>query len=82
MDIRGKNLVAGGARKRWRAMQHEKLDIARYTVERLMRQLGIQGIRCGKTIKTTKAHPTDECPLDKVHHQIWASRSNELWGPN
>jgi len=42
-----------GARKLWRAMLREGHDLARCTVERLMRDIGIEGVRRGKKIKTT-----------------------------
>lgn len=60
-------------------MKRKKIDIARCTVERLMRQLGNQGVRRGKKIKTTHAQPTDQCPLDKVNRQVRASQPNALW---
>ena len=59
-------------------MKRAKIDIARCTVQRLMRQLGIQGVRLGKKIKTTHGQPTDQCPLDKVNRQFRASMPNEL----
>ena len=74
-----KNRSVYGARKLWHAMKREKIDIARCTVERLMRQLGIQGVRRGKKIKTTYGQPTYQCPLDKVNRQFRASQPNELW---
>ena len=40
-----------GARKLWRAMKREKFNIARCTVERLMRDIGIEGVRRGKKSK-------------------------------
>jgi len=60
-------------------MKREKIDIARCTVERLMRQLGIQGARRGRKVKTTSGQPSDQCPLDKVNRQFRASKLNELW---
>lgn len=42
-----------GARKLWHATKREKFDIARYTVERLMSDLGIEGVRRSKKVKTT-----------------------------
>ena len=74
-----KNRSVYGARKLWHAMKREKIDIARCTVERLMRQLCIQSVRRGKKIKTTHGQPADQCPLDKVNRQLRASMSNELW---
>ena len=61
-------------------MKREKIEVARCTVERLMRQLGIQGVRRGKKIKTTHGQPADQCSLDRVNRQFRASQPNELWG--
>ena len=47
------NLEVYGARKLWRAMKRKKFDVARCTVERLMRDIGIKGVRRGKKVKTT-----------------------------
>lgn len=68
-----------GARKLWHAMKREQFDIARCTVERLMRDIGIEGVRRGKKVKTTYGQPADQCPLDKVNRQFRASMPNELW---
>ena len=78
-EVWEKNRSVYGARKLWHAMKREKIDVARCTVERLMRQLGIQGVRRGKKIKTTHGQPADQCPLDKVNRQFRASMPNELW---
>ncbi|MFL4468991.1 IS3 family transposase [Tateyamaria armeniaca] len=78
-DVWTKNRSVYGARKLWHAMKRDKIDVARCTVERLMRQLGIQGVRRGKKIKTTQGQPADQCPLDKVNRQFRASQPNELW---
>ncbi len=47
------NFKVYGVRKVWRKMQRESFDIARCTVERLMRDLGLQGVIRGKPVKTT-----------------------------
>ena len=58
------NLEVYGARKLWHAMKREKFDIARCTVERLMRGIGIEGVRRGKKVKTTWSDKALPCPLD------------------
>lgn len=68
-----------GARKLWHAMKREKISIARCTVERLMRDIGIEGVRRGKKVKTTYGQPADACPLDKVNRQFRALMPNQLW---
>ena len=47
------NMQVYGADKVWRQMNREGTPVARCTVERLMRRLGLQGARRGKTIRTT-----------------------------
>lgn len=68
--------MQGGALHREHPLntKREKIDIARCTVERLMRQLGIQGVRRGKKIKTTYGRPAEQCPLNKVNRQFRAFR--------
>ena len=68
-----------GAEKVWRQLNREGIAVARCTVERLMRQLGLQGVRRGKTLRTTIADPKAPCPLDRVNRQFRAERPNQLW---
>ena len=48
-------------------------------LERLMRQLGLRGVRRGKVVRTTFADTTAPCPLDRVNRQFKADRPNQLW---
>ena len=73
------NLQLYGADKVWMQMNREGVAVARCTVERLMRRLGLQGVRRGKSIRTTVADPLAPCPLDKVNRQFRADRPNQLW---
>ncbi len=68
-----------GARKVWRQMQREGLVVARCTVERLMRKMGLKGVVRGKTVKTTISSADTTCPLDRVNRQFNAERPNALW---
>jgi len=68
-----------GARKLWHAMKRERFNIARCTVERLMRDIGIEGVRRGKKIKTTWPDRALPCPLDRVNRQFRATMPNQLW---
>jgi putative transposase len=68
-----------GADKVWQQMKREHIEIARCTVERLMQRLGIQGVRRGKTQRTTRPDPKQPCPLDRVNRQFVAERPNQLW---
>ena len=68
-----------GARKVWRQMRREGIPVARCTVERLMRQLGLQGVVRGKTVRTTRSDAAMPCPADRVQRQFKAERPNALW---
>ena len=62
-----------------RQLRREGQDIARCTVERLMRSTGLQGVIRGKVVRTTVSDKAAPCPLDKVNRQIRAERPDQLW---
>lgn len=68
-----------GADKVWKQLHREKQTVARCTVERLMRHLGLEGARRGKQVRTTVPDKSAPCPLDHVNRQFKASRPNQLW---
>ena len=72
-------MQAYGADKVWRQMKREGIGVARCTVERLMKRLGLEGVRRGKVIKTTVPDKALPCPLDRVNRQFKADRPNQLW---
>ena len=73
------NLRVYGADKVWKQMNREGDTVARCTVERLMRRLGLRGVKRGKVIRTTISDTKVVCPLDKVNRQFRAQRPNQLW---
>lgn len=73
------NFQVYGAEKVWRQMNREAIAVARCTVERLMKQLGLEGVRRGKVIKTTVPDKALPCPLDRVNRRFKADRPNQLW---
>ena len=73
------NFGVYGVRKVWRQMQREGIDVARCTVARLMRQMGLQGVVRGKSIRTTVSDAAAPCPRDRVNRQFTAPRPNALW---
>jgi len=73
------NFHVYGARKVWRQLGREDFRVARCTVERLMRSLGLQGAVRGRKCRTTIADEGAERPLDLVKRQFQASRPNQLW---
>ena len=73
------NFQVYGAGKVWRQLNREAVPVARCTVERLMKRLGLEGARRGKVVKTTVADKALPCPLDRVNRQFKAERPNQLW---
>ncbi|MGI4846284.1 MAG: IS3 family transposase [Janthinobacterium lividum] len=73
------NMQVYGADKVWRQLQREGTDVARCTVERLMRKAGLRGVMRGKVVRTTIADVKAPCPLDRVNRQFKAQRPNQLW---
>ena len=68
-----------GARKVWHALRRERRDIARCTVERLMKAMGLQGVVRGKKVITTNPDTSQPCPDDRVNRAFVAQRPNQLW---
>ena len=68
-----------GANKVWRELRREGCRVARCTVERLMRDAGLQGVRRGRALRTTVPDSSAACPLDRVNRQFRADRPNQLW---
>ena len=73
------NFEVYGVRKVWRQMRREGFSVARCTVERLMRELGLQGVIRGKPVRTTVSDKAAPCPLDHVNRQFYAPAPNRLW---
>lgn len=74
------NFSVYGAKKVWQQLNREGVAVARCTIERLMRQLGLRGaIRGGAFRITTKADEKAVRPPDLVERNFQASRPNELW---
>lgn len=73
------NLKVYGADKVWKQMNREAIPVARCSVERLMRLMGVQGARRGKTVRTTVPDRSAPCALDRVNRQFVADRPDQLW---
>lgn len=73
------NYEVYGARKVWRQMHREHQGVARCTVERLMREMGLCGAARGKTVKTTQADPGNASPRGLLKRQFTAKHPNQLW---
>jgi putative transposase len=68
-----------GARKVWKQLRREGHQVARCTVERLMREHDLRGNRRGRAFITTRPDASAARPADLVGRQFRASRPNELW---
>ncbi len=73
------NFGVYGVRKVWRQLGREGKKVARCTVARLMRRMGLQGAVRGREVRTTVSNPAVVCPLDRVNRQFHAPRPNALW---
>ncbi|PAL23993.1 hypothetical protein B9K05_09470 [Acetobacter syzygii] len=60
------NSCVYGARNIWHQPRREGLDAARFTVERLMRQMELKGVMRGKDVRTTRPNPQRPCPQNLV----------------
>ncbi|MFE3416426.1 IS3 family transposase [Streptomyces mirabilis] len=76
------NFSVYGVRKVWRQLHREGIPVARCTVARLMRDLGLEGARRGKKIRTTIRDDGQERAGDLLRRDFTASRPNERWVPD
>jgi putative transposase len=68
-----------GVRKLWRAARRAGHDLGRDQVARLMKRAGIEGVRRGRKVKTTRRDERAERPADLVERVFSAPRPNALW---
>ena len=73
------NFRVYGAQKIWHQLNRETIRVARCTVERLMRQLSIQGVVRGRRCRATISDPAADHPADLVNRQFMATRPDQLW---
>lgn len=73
------NYEVYGARKVWHQLKRDGFQVAKCTVERLMRAMGLQGAVRGKRIRTTVPNSTERQPLDLVKREFHAPAPNQLW---
>jgi transposase InsO family protein len=74
------NFRVYGVEKVWRQLNREGIGVARCTVARLMREMGLQGAVRGRAFKTTTVSGEESArPLDLVDRDFRVGRPNELW---
>lgn len=79
LRIWNENFQVYGVRKIWKQMIREGYSIARCTVERLMKVLGIKGARRGKPFKCIIHEDLADRPMDLVKREFVADKPNQLW---
>jgi putative transposase len=77
--VHAANFGVYGARKVWRQLGREGIAVARCSVERLMRDLGLRGVVRGRETRTTVSDRVTPCPADKVNRRFRAPAPNVLW---
>lgn len=73
------NYSVYGYRKIWRQLLREGFSVARCTVNRLMKKMGLVGARRGRKLKTTVSAIREACPQDLVDRNFISERPNKLW---
>lgn len=68
-----------GVRKVWHQLKRESIKVARCTVQRLMKTLGLEGVIRGKSVKTTRSGKERCTADDLVNRQFVAEKPNPLW---
>jgi putative transposase len=79
LRVFAENFGVYGVRTVWRQMNREGMGVARCTVERLMRDLGLQGVIRGKPVRTTVSDKAVPCPRDQVNRRFHAPAPDMLW---
>jgi putative transposase len=77
--VHHENYSVYGARKVWLTLNREGIPVARCTVERLMKILGLRGARRGRTVRTTRSDQAATRPADLVGRNFNPSRPDALW---
>jgi len=77
--IWNENFQVYGVRKVWRQLRREGFFVARCTVARLMRRMGLKGATRGRAVRTTISDRAVPCPADRVNRQFQAPCPNTLW---
>jgi hypothetical protein len=74
------NYQVYGPRKVWKELKREGRVVARCTVQRLMRAMGLEGAVRGRAwVTTTTPAVVADRPHDLVERDFHASRPNQLW---
>jgi len=78
-QVRTDNRELSGARKIWHALMRKNVDVARCTVERLVREMGLRGVVRGQKIVTTTPDTARPRSDDKLCRAFHAERPDQPW---
>jgi putative transposase len=73
------NYSVYGGRKIWHQLRREGVEVGRDRIWRLMREAGIQGVRRGKRVRTTRRDDAAARPRDLLDRDFGATAPNEKW---
>ncbi len=73
------NFRVYGVRRVWRRLLPEGFEVARCTVSRLMKAMGLKGVVRGKPHRTAFSDKSAACPLDRVNRSFEAPAPNVFW---
>jgi transposase InsO family protein len=77
--VRSESFEVYGIRKVWRQLKREGIEVARCTVKRLMRDMGLRGTVRGRVFKTTVLNTAQPCPAARVNRNFRVTRPDALW---
>ena len=77
--LHAENCDVYGVRKRHRLLKRQGWEIGRDQTGRLMRSLGLRGVKRGKRVFTTKSDPAGRHPTDLVQRHFRADAPRRLW---
>lgn len=67
-----------GIRKVWRQLPRDNISVARRTVARMMKSIGLAGVHRGKKVRTTVSRE-ETAAGDRMNRQFVAERPDQLW---
>ena len=77
-ELHSHNYAVYGALKVWHELNRQGHTVARCTVERLMRQMGLHGALRGKKVRTTESDPAAERAPDLLDRDFTAHAPNRV----
>ena len=78
-ELHGRNYGVYGVRKMHAALRRDGVQIGRDQTARLMRELGLAGVRRGRVKRTTVRTQAGQRPADLVNREFRAERPDRLW---